>query len=833
MILGKKVNKVLVVLLICCMMVMMFSGCGNPKIEAFMNTDLVQVMTARINANRDLLNKLYASGLVTDGEKKKIEESIDKQLSVYMNGISNNFELQQKLLEAIVDWNAPEWEECGPLKTIQYTDSNGKPASKTVNKYGYTKEEWDEEIVTVYLKHNKGILNKLKIPLFKGKDSNIVPISIIDNEVAETLNERFGFRVYVLKPIEMKDGEPVKTLDDLIKEVQEATKDKNNINTKKLAQLFQPAVDINGHEVRLLDVAKRINQVVVNSTGSPLVSDDEYTIVNGKLTKSKVGNKVINPITVENVGLRTPTSNPNPGNDMVIYDKTKQVPLLAIRLHEFNFAGIENIINRIGLNPDQYLFTNNGENIVYIMEYPVSYIKTLKNKTNNINEYECEFSKSNMGINIRTGKIIKYGSAWGKANEPGVYVDDNDSYLNVMGSGQNGKSSFVLAGSNDEESVIELGENKQKVKTGRILLRDYLEITYAPGVISNEPNIVLGRKVRVLKFTGNKGDVVAKYVDKSGVIMDNSPELMVDDFADFESLLGDKPVVKYIGRIGEKLSDTSKLNNQNNPSVIGSPNNNQTNNQSDNSSDNIVNSISKIEVLDKYVVESIKPTSQFPWYNLGEVDIDNSTKPIFYGLVVKKGMFETNMFSGWIQQTSNEGGSLVWWNTWLSNHKYKYNINSNILEEFLAGNYTFELQDSGVVILDLNTIAKIQHDFKTEDRIQNVRKFNTLFIVLGYLLLWYALILIMCWLVDTNVDLGLNLLEKVTLGKWVAVKYIEEDYEVTEGVLMITLGKLLWRCLGIGLLGALIINLDVVGIILKIIKMFSGIAKVIYDLIIG
>lgn len=786
----------------------LFIGCDE-KLESFINTDLVNVMTARVRANKDIANQLCTSGLISETEKETIIAAIDKQMGAYMSGdAANDKSLTKKLLGAIVDWSAPTFTED--------------------NEAGYVdKEEWQNHVITDY-----GREKKIDIPLFHKSGTAITPISIIDDDTAETINERFGYKVYVLKPFSSSGGADTinsqKSLDEMLEMVSAATQDKDKLDNSVLDQLFQKAKTDSGNDVTLLDISKRENQIVAYSKGSSLVSDSEYSMVDGKLTETTKGNKVVQQISASNVEWHTPDI-AQPGHDMTIKDSTGTYPLMAIRFREFNQEAVDKVTKTLGMSPDQYLFTTyNGENRVYIMEYPVNVISKISTKADDNTQYECEFTESNMGINLRTGKLIKYGSAWGSSESPGQYFEDSDPYYPVKGAAnaqEEGCSSFIIEGETPDGTGILVGENQDKIKTGRIVLRDYLEASYAPGVVSGENMVVLGRKLRFLQTSGTKNTVVARYYDKAGKVLPDSPNLYINDFADMNGLLDSSPKVKHLGKVGETVTDTSDTEDST-----------EGDNSEEYSTDNIKKSLLKIDELPDEVVDSIEPTEQFPGTKIGTVDNKESTNPLFYCIAVKKNMFDSALFSGWVNNSDATQNSLPWWQSWLSNgnRTYEYKINTNSLEDYLMGNYTFELQKAGIIVLDLETVSKIQQEYTQIDKEESTKTLRTHFVVLGYLLIAYATIVMLAWVVDVNVDLGFNILEKLSFGHWVAIKDPEEaPYSDTSDRRYLTFKGIMFKALGISVIGIILILVNVIEVVVILINIFGGIAKTIGKLITG
>ena len=243
----------------------------------------------------------------------------------------------------------------------------------------------------------------------------------------------------------------------------------------------------------------------------------------------------------------------------------------------------------------------------------------------------------------------------------------------------------------------------------------------------------------------------------------------------------------------------------------------------------------KIDSLPKNIVDRIECSSAFPGEYIGRSDVSyTDDKPQFYAMVVKKSMFETGLFSGWIQSTDAEKNSTVWWKKWLGDHGYSYNINSDNLVSYLKGNYAYDLSQENILILDLETISKIQQDYNEEEKVEMSHWLRSIFVIFGYILIVYSIILLIAWNVDVNVDLGFNILEKLSFGKWVAVKDPSELPNVnTDDTNFVGFGNLVVACIGIASLGLALILVDIVDLILMIIGLFGGLADYISKMITG
>ena len=94
--------------------------------------------------------------------------------------------------------------------------------------------------------------------------------------------------------------------------------------------------------------------------------------------------------------------------------------------------------------------------------------------------------------------------------------------------------------------------------------------------------------------------------------------------------------------------------------------------------------------------------------------------------------------------------------------------------------------------------------------------------------------LMLCWIIDTNVDLGFSLTNKVTLGHWIAIQYDEElpSYN-NEDHCYIDGKHMLIRCLIMVAVAIVVIRVDASEIMLVLINTFGKIASYVEDMIRG
>lgn len=98
--------------------------------------------------------------------------------------------------------------------------------------------------------------------------------------------------------------------------------------------------------------------------------------------------------------------------------------------------------------------------------------------------------------------------------------------------------------------------------------------------------------------------------------------------------------------------------------------------------------------------------------------------------------------------------------------------------------------------------------------------------MIGWALVVGSFLLLLLWVIDTNTDVGLGLLEKVTFSNWVAVKY-EEDipaHNVNDQKYM-TFKRIMIRVMIIIAIGILLIRIDVFYILTIIVDMFGQLAS--------
>lgn len=898
-----KLKKVmLITLLFVCSLGL--AGCEGMEIPTDTRGVVANFWDQRGKENLDLAEKLYKAGLISESAYKVLKDNISDNIEKMKKSLEDTDTLKN-MLKAVTFWQTIEVNENVAQKadfhTLYLTNFLAYWKSSSGKKEG-TQVTWvpdpnstesgalmQTEIPTVeydaYEFTDPPSLGSAAsqvydaLPILHNKGV-ITPIVIVEDKAGD-INKLLNYPIYVLSPSFSE-----KALDEVVARIKTACEKQDRAT---LNRYFVPLTYTDDNNVTqpvtLLDSSIPEYQLVRDTIGHGKIKDlvsDIDSVYEGKHDKKNVvidgaadsiyTNSSGNPLTGSNrvaygwdLGNQPISTQGNRlGYDMVIQRGNAQ--MMAVRLTEFNQAAYEAINSLSSNGSDTFLVM--GADAIYWMEYPIGYISGFKESDDKAS-YEAIISRSQLCINLKTGQLSKVNiDANGEFTDSTTAIDMNDPYLTLGGlapvDGIDGLASFIVDGTTgtDEDppedgsepwnltfgfkkgaNVIEDDGKDGRVpaSVGRIILRDYLEATYAPGVVAGESMTVLGRKLRITSLSGSKESPVAKLYDKDGMPIkrENGQEVefYINDFADIESLVSTTPKVKYISASkessGDKTNGAGETGENNTGETTGENNNEQTEEQE--SSDTLSSSITKIDKLGTEIVSEIKVAAPFPGNYIGSQDKNfEDSKPLFYAMAVKRNLFETAMFSGWINNTDTEKNSLAWWNQWLADHNFSYRINGDSLVDYLKGNYAYDLSQEGIIILDLSTISKIQEEYNKEAKQETAEWLRTLFVVFGYILIAYSSILLIAWNVDVNADLGFNILDKLSFGRWVAVKdYDELPYMNTEETNFIKFSDLMVTCLIIITVGILLILIDVMDLVLMLIQLFGGVAKYITKIVVG
>lgn len=891
--------KKIAMLLMICSMTFVLSACDElpSELQAQIRTN----MEMRADQNRNLAEQLHASGLISEDTMNSINESITTNLS---NAFANIDEgSAANLIKATTAWRVvPEPNHaCSHKNHENHTNCHGECLTGSgdpgLTSHVYIVSNQCESFRSGYISNYIGQIKPSLVsdnsPVFGGNSNIVNPIEVIPASLVEQINTELSVPIYALKgTVGSSSGEGLDEIMEAIRAASELedTKAAEQLISQYFARVTYMDPDTGEiQDVTLLDPDDPTQQIVRTTSFSYSDGEDtaESITANGGTTLKTQYTKEYTS-TME--AYFPSEGNNQPGIDYTLYG-TSNEKICAVRLVEFNKKAIDELSQRVGLGENRYLVLNGK---AFLMEYPLGIITGFK-ESEDRTSYDAVIERGGIGFNLKTGDFVKYQKDEnGDYTNATVTMDKNDPYLTYLGAANSqdeSRASLVMYGetgvtgqkASDGTEIDETinvpfdlyfggrDDNKWKVSVGRIVLRDYLELTYAPDVVSGEEIIALGRKLRILQLSGSKNNIVAEFYDKDGnKLSDDGATLRIEDFADIEGLVAAEQKVKYISRQQEELGagaagteeagesgtgeaetgeaaqtraasgetgeteDTEETEETGETGETGE--NGESTEEDDPYSNNTIRaSATKIDTIPTEIVSEVHMTTSFPGEYVARSDVNLSDqKPLFYGMLVRKSMFETGLFSGWVQSTDSTKNSTVWWNTWLSQHGYNYSINTDNLVDFLKGNYATDLATENIIILDLETISKIQQEYTEEDQLNNSHFLRTIFIVFGYALIAYAIILLIAWNVDINVDLGFNILEKMTLGKWVAVKDYEELPYMNEGdTKFMRFGQLLVSCIFIIAVGILLIQVNIINIVLTLIRALGGLSGYLSGILTG
>lgn len=833
-------KKKLIMLCTVIAMTISLTGCGA-SLKDFIANDLSTLMTSRFVENQDIINKLYNNGLISKSTHKMMTSNIEEQSKRYQSDeeISKTLAKSIELIRPLGLIERYDGKTYGSeVHELEIKDDDGKTASKggkdlepyvLSDHLYYNYEEWKEEAYGGEWKSRTS-----------GKTE---PVKIVDIDAlgGSVFDDALDCEVWVLKS-DILTADSSGGIDGVIEAVKSSLDDGGRIQSiANISQYFEPAV---------------------------------YSEAFGD--KAEAGEKVMlsDLVDLQNlVGISSPNIDPNnnmPGQDLVVQQYGE--PILSVKIQEFNRNEIERFMSAMGIDVNSGESTDKwvyyiagrsdsniaGTNKVFLMEYPVYYIAGIQDHKDNSNLSELVLAESDLSVNILTGKMLAKKTTVNGTEVKVLITNDNDEpYLTMNGASNfnaDSQSAFVVCGTAEINIAEDFDTDADcTMKTGRVILRDYLEGTYAPG-FNEEKIVVFGRKIRFTNLMTEKVNYVsptqtledsadaspnltnkviivdkskhcAVFVDKNGAVLNdgNTPKLYVNNFCSVESLTAAEPSIKRPTASGEMVSEGQGRERE--------VDQDETSNNLD------------WESTGSYIDISVA----FPSEIVGRVDYINDGKIInfsetvdgqiihqtFYVLATTDDVFSSALFSTWVNNSDKEA-SLGWWNKWLSDNKYLYKMDMTNVEDYLACNFKFELSQNGILILDLETVAKIQEEFDKDANAQANKTVRTVSRLLGVFLMFYSVVLGLVYVADVTADLGIRFLEKLTFGQWVAVKY---DTDVPthdqESRQYLTFGRMASRLIVLIGVGALLASVDILNLVIILIDTFGGIANKIGEILTG
>lgn len=739
-------------------------------------------------------------------------------------------------------------------------------------------------------------------------DSNDRAFKIISQEIEDEIKDKFNYPIYVLRPM----NEDLAYVEGYLSNIQSLVSDiqaGKKVTKTQIEKYFQPLYDDNGEVqtfLRIINSQTGIRDPKIIKYSDPV--DMTYGMTASSYTPV-IGKDLI-------VFQKFPTPDDPDGSN------SKSMPIFRMRFLEFDLETCELIAKCLGIQNTQnkYVFTSTGDgDAVLLLEYPVYYISGLstggangsnlpefyaqntqlavslsgfasaeesdKNRItsyfNDKNNVKVSIDKSCLTINLATGQVYKNTVTSSSGSTPtsitssdavqpvAIYGADKDNYLTFNNSGGKENSSFILLGNHKLDFFMSYENNKYSISGygPAIILRDYIEATYAPDLVQGENVVAFGRKFRLNNIqtigciTYSKTAYARKRLEEiknqldhlhaqasqaSGAVIaaleqekakiENSKDNPLYYKKSYRSeyfISNESPLGTFVDIKGNKTTDAniyvkdlchfSALSNTSINAVrklkfytVDDP-------------DTPENAeIKGIEDLATEHEFSIRPTCKFPNDNyngkIAHVDVNNETasREVMYAISTSKGIFNSGLFATWINATNGDA-CLDWWNNYLLDHGFQYQVGHTDINTYVRGRYAYELGQSGVTVLDLEVIGHIQDEFNEKADAARTRFVRTLFIIFGFFLVLYSVVLALVWILDTNFDIGFKLLTKLTFGQWIAVKTAYDIPTKEEDVRYVDSKALVSSVIGLMAIGIILMNIDIIRIVAVLVKIYGGI----------
>lgn len=371
-------------------------------------------------------------------------------------------------------------------------------------------------------------------------------------------------------------------------------------------------------------------------------------------------------------------------------------------------------------------------------------------------------------------------------------------------------------------------------------LTDYLELIYSPDTVGYDAFTAYGRKVKLDEkiilgkdaITADTGSIA--YIVGDGATADgwnnrtaNYPSIGVEDLMDIDGFYtyssGFQAKTKEEGTSAEKGSSVVRLIKSGLQfEAAGTIHSGDV-------------TAERSDMLPQIAAQkSVECVMRFGASGLDEADEGVRKKTPLYGILVRGNVYERQLLTEWILAAGN--ANLIKWEKTIADLGYpNYKISNAVLDEKLKGNYAFELNQDGLLTLDLDTILEINKENQEERRGGALVYLRTLLLVLGFALIAYVSVLIGAWVADVNFDLGLNLLHKVSIGHFVAVRSLDEmpEADPESKTTYVDFRKLLVRCFVFAAVGVIILTVDPVNLVIKIMTWLSFVINFLSEKLFG
>lgn len=626
----------------------------------------------------------------------------------------------------------------------------------------------------------KYYLKKASAGNIEGRDSGATGLRVISDADEKTINELCNYKVYVLKSPTGKKYNGLHSLSELANAVYILKQEESD--NKKSSQ-HQAAIKI------LNEYFSDSGEKLVDTTSSGVPILKETVMASG------------NDSTL--------------GKDLTL--TSDGVVTMKIRMYEFNPDAIDLLCGAAEGERDKY-YVDTAQGIVYLMEYPIAVAQTLKTvEKDGETQYQLDFEdKATMFRgNIATGQM---------ASMDGTVWEVEGDYIYSTSGEKGGASSFAISGQTEYDDI---GAKKKTIKgCHRVVLLDYLEMSPMPDLVKDEEFVALGRRIRLKRRKGTYKQEIGVFVDKNGKVADASPKILATDMIDNRSL-----------KAGKKSEGGYETDGKVVKLALKEKKGTGKNKKAEKEEETGLASAQKYKHFPAVYDDVIKLKLSFPG-NVDKADKgsvgDGKTMMRFAGLATDANIFDTALYSNWIniEGDGDGNGSLEWWNTWLKDNSYQYYIDPNTLMAYLGENYSYEMSGEGQIILDLETIGKIQDGYDEDDRRDLTASIRTASVALGIILIAYSVLIVGAWIFDTSLVAGPKLLKFLSFGQWTAITNDDEvPYVDTDKQQFVKLKDVVIRAVVICCIAAALTLLDVISILHWIVNTFGGLIGVIKGLL--
>ena len=797
--------------------VLMLSACQvNPETNYIFSP-----ISERIEQNKESIEKLYNADIIDKTTYDKVIEALNTKNEDVEN-------LQKQLKDAGIK-ELQSLQEDGTLKQILGSVSGFWDVGYDEVQQEYSnKDNFDGAVLTALLKDYQGQVNLYDNLNTDGKVQQ--PFEILDDSMEETIKTSEKGKVYIIDMQKVQGlsegGEAGTSIDQLNKYMNCYVSIMNDLRTQgsteitlpdgtkvdeetfdnALENVFSVLKDSEGNDVQWIDL-QTFDVIQEQKEVGPLGAQGAQSSY-----QTRSGGLVLNE-GYENT----------PGNDIVIQNQVKNkdgnsnnINIMTIRTEELNDAVIDEMVAEVNDGSSQRMLIYNGN--LYLFAYPIAVVDQVKLGEND--EYTIEYKVDDQVlVSFKSQTILKSNGT------QDVQTNNENPYISVGNGDIRDFQQFILS---DGTLTTEMnlagngtgsqnGENTQS-NVPVFILRDYLEGTFTPGVLNDgeidETIVCYGRLIRLkLKnqsgATYNRNDPIGYYINQEHekISATGFQDIYVNQLADGSQLKNSVQIGNTVKRLPQTLENIGN-------NVAG-----------DSSAD-------QVQKLPVEIVQEIHPVLQFPG-DLDAWDKDMSNKPQMYTVVTNLDTEQSGLLSHWIT-SDDEKLSLVWWQQYLNEKGYNYKLTAEAVNKWLNVTYEIQISDKDYVIFDMDKIETQNSIFQEGYNRKITQRMRAMLLVFGWILEIWGGFLLIAWVYDTNIGVGVKLLERLSFRKMTAIKYEDEgEYYQKDGPIPVTLQKLIVRIIILMVTGIVIMNVDVFNIMKNLMILLGNMAKILEDLITG